>query len=182
VDGEYCSGYYPRSISYTAWKGGFNVALLPGSHNFELLIREEDNSVKLLSFTLDGGAAYKFRKEEGSKPLVFKKTSAGDKQVDIKLTTLTPYKEPDVPASHGTIVQNKETGKQGFFAIIRVDGMPGTYGSPLGPSIYQVAIGEDYELRLTPGKHVIDYKFQITNSEKIGKDIALAEIDFVTIK
>ena len=40
VDGKYCSCYYPQSISYTDWKGGFNVALLPGSHNFELLIQE----------------------------------------------------------------------------------------------------------------------------------------------
>lgn len=209
IDGKNCTDTdLIWAGSYNGKWGGFNVALVPGLHSFEFAMLEE-NYVEVVSFTMDAGAAYEF-KIVNKGIMIYKKSGTAETAVDVKRNRLSPYKQPDTTAPYGTIVQNKETGKTGSCSIVRVDGLPGSEK----PAFYQyniyVAQG-DFELRLVPGKHVIEfgpyiekdgkyyttkkflskelkveagkkYKIEIKNFDYITSDFTLAQIDFVSFK
>lgn len=198
VDGKTGSDVSQYWRCYSEKGLGFNVAVLPGMRSFEFII--DNNHVENVSFMLQSASDYEFL-NSGKDLSVFKKTPEGDKAVDIKRVIIAPYKEPEKSAPHGTLVQNNETMKEGTFHIYRVDGLPGTvsFGHWWGTIVY-----DNFELRLTPGKHIIDYQYfiegqqtarfltmeinvksgkkyrmRVSNYEKINKDLSLAETEVV---
>jgi len=208
VDGKTCSDLDGLKQTYLGFWHGFNLMLLPGHHDFEFVIIK-DEYAETVSFVMEAGSDYEFVKEKEDY-LVFKKTADGNKVVDVKRNRLSFYKEPDKSAPHGVVIQDEETFKESGFAIYRIDGMPGTATEFLDNSNLFVGLGY-YELRLTPGKHIIEftggltgkgdkyylfkvcskqiiieagkkYRMRFVNIENVEKGVALGEIELVSIK
>jgi hypothetical protein len=155
VDGKTCSDMNALRHSYNGPWMGFNVRLLPGSHDFELVIIKEKRSENL-SFVTTAGSDYELVEEKGLFQ-VYRKAGEGRSAVDVKRGGIPFYQEPEKTAPHGLLVQNDETMTDGAFALYRIDGRPGTATEALQTSNIFVTLGGAYEIRLTPGKHVIEY-------------------------
>jgi hypothetical protein len=154
VDGKTCSD--PDALRHTflgPWMG-FNVLLLPGTHEFELVILK-DEYAENISFVMEAGADYELL-QDGAAFSVYKKTNDEYGAVAVKRGRLSFYQEPEKSSAHGILAQDEATEKDGSFAIYRIDGMPGKATEALQASNLFVALG-DYEIRLSPGKHVIEY-------------------------
>jgi len=209
IDGKNCTDTALLwNGSFQGKWGGFNVALLPGSHSFEFAMLEE-NYVEIVTFNMEAGIKYEFRIENNG-IMIYRKSADGETAVDVKHNRLSPYKEPEISSPHGTLIQSEETEKEGSFSIIRLDGLAGSKK----PSFYEynkyVASG-NYELMLTPGKHVLEfsafinkngkyyvsrevysrevkieagkkYKFRISNLNETATDFTVANIEFVSFK
>jgi hypothetical protein len=134
---------------------GFNVRLLPGRHDFELVIIKEKRAENL-SFVTAAGSDYELVEEKGLFR-VYRKTADGRSPVEVKRDRIPFYQEPEKSAPHGILVQNDQTFKDGDFTIYRIDGKPGTATEAIQTSNIFIALASNYEIRLTPGRHVIEY-------------------------
>jgi len=138
--------------------GGFNVAVLPGKRAFELFnARTEPVSVFQVTLDMESGKTYSLVGNE--KKFIIR---CNGKEVKTNVGPIPVYIEPGPGDPHAVLfLEAHMLGKS--VALFRVDGKVGKKMYKCHPKWVTFnndnPIGgmTDFELRLSPGKHIIEY-------------------------
>jgi hypothetical protein len=150
VVGKTCSDMNALRHCYNGPWMGIIVRLIPGDHNFELVVIR-DKHAENLSFATSAGSDYELVEEKGLFR-VYRKTGEARSDIEVKRVVIPFYQEPDKSAPHGLLVQNEETRPMRFRHILDC-GRPGTLRAFRTSNIF-VALGTMKSS--DPGKHVMN--------------------------
>ena len=181
IDGQTNSDFSQNyNIDYTNMAGCFTVELLPGEHTFEMIAFDSQNAKYAynLKFNMEKGKAYEYKEEKNSY-IVLKEDD--NRKINLKEEKIPFFKEQEENQPHGLLIQDDKTKTYGNFSILRIDNFPGQNIPTIGG--YNLFVGlDDYQIRLSPGKHKIEFITSITVGERFYFSQIVTQLEVNIIK
>ncbi len=143
--------------TYNNKNGGFILSLLPGRHNLEIVLLNSKRVVNI-EFSINAGDHYVLNRKS-EKLWITRNVEKDAPEIEAVIKDIPFYKEPSESEPHARLVQ--ESGTKSSISIFRIDGMPGknriTYNFGITDPVNPRVVFGSFDVRLSPGKHVIDY-------------------------